>query len=57
LFVGLYRLAPSTLDALNHPASDAAALAPRRVSSLLALEIATARRSAGDTRGHPPADP
>src|SRR5262249_53439765 len=42
-------LSPGSQDARrsqDHQASDAAALAPCRVSSLLALEIATARRSA-----------
>src|SRR5262245_39248497 len=47
LLVGLYRLAPGVLDALK--IRDAAALAPRRVPGLLALEVATARRSADDT--------
>src|SRR5262249_53840758 len=36
----------------DYKAEDADTLAPRRLSSLLALEIATARRSASDTGGH-----
>src|SRR5438128_3664952 len=38
----------------DYKAEDADTLAPRRLSSLLALEIATARRSASDTCGHLP---
>src|SRR5262249_19727199 len=41
----------------DHKAGDAAALAPRRVPSLLALEIPIARRSAVDTGRHSPSDP
>src|SRR5262249_53825845 len=41
----------------DHKASDAAALAPRWLSSLLALEIATPRRSTQGAHRHPPLDP
>src|SRR5262249_48562389 len=41
----------------DHKAGDVAALAPRRVPSLLALEIPIARRSAVDTGRHSPSDP
>ena len=41
----------------DYKAGDAAALAPRRLPSLLALEIPTARWSADDTGGHSPPHP
>jgi hypothetical protein len=58
LFVGLYRPAPGVLDALKIvSAGDVDELAPRRLPSLLALEIPTARWPAEDSGGHPPPHP
>jgi len=56
VFAGLYRMAPAVLGRPeNSQAAHGDPLAPRRVPSLLALEITTARWPAEDTDGHSPA--
>src|SRR6476659_7534626 len=58
LFVWLSRLVPATLDALNRSsAGDSDRLAPCGVPSLLALEIATTRRTAEKATADTPAYP
>jgi hypothetical protein len=54
LLVGLYRLAPGAGRSENYKTGDAAALAPCRLSNLLALEIPTAPWPAKYTSGHSP---
>jgi hypothetical protein len=57
LLAGICRLAPRVLDALKIMMPDIAALAPRRLPSLLALEMPAARGSADNTSGHSPPHP
>src|SRR3984893_11439703 len=55
VFTALYRVAPGVLDALKILKPQTGdPLAPRRVPSLLGLEIMRARRPAKDTGGHSP---
>jgi hypothetical protein len=58
VFVGLYRFLPCVRDAFgDRPARDCDPLAPRRVQSLLALEIEASRRKAEGVGGDTPIDP
>src|ERR1039458_4829626 len=58
IFAGLYRLAPTILNALaNFEAGDRHRMAPRRVQIVLALEVEAPWRptncAAGDTQAYP----
>ena len=57
LFVWLYRLFPSVLDAVANQTGYDCSVASDGVSTVLALEVAPSRRSAEDTRGDPAPDP